>query len=349
MANNISLSSNDKLSLISDMSTMLAAGIPILESTESLLEGAKGNQKKILLTLKKDLEQGTKMSESFGRFPKAFDPVTINLIHASEEAGTLDTSLKDLIVNIKKDIEFSDKVKAALAYPVVVFLVFSVVFVTILVFVIPRIGSVFSQMRIQMPLPTRILIFISNLLLQYTPIVIAGFILFVVGIVTLYKTHRQQLLNLIFNLPLVSTLIRQIDLTRFSRSMALLLNAGIPVVEALQLSSNVVSKKEITRVINYSQKKVTAGQDLSDGFRHFDKIIPAIMVRITEAGERTGTLDKSMQELAEYFDYQVTNTLKTLTVLLEPIMLVVIGLLVGGVMLSIIAPIYGLISQISPQ
>lgn len=347
--NNISLSSKDKLSLISDLATMLAAGIPILEAVESLLEEADGNQRRILLTLKKDLEQGTKISESFARFPKAFDPVTINLIHAAEEAGTLDTSLKDLIENIKKDIEFSDKVKAALAYPLVVFVVFSVVFITILVFVIPRIGLVFSQLRIQMPLPTRILIFISNLLLQYTPLVILGVVLVILAGVTLYKTQKNRFLNLIFSLPLVSTLIDQIDLTRFSRSMALLLTAGIPLVEALELSGNVVSKKEIAKVISYSKNKVSAGQELSEGFRHFKKIVPSIMVRITQAGERTGTLDQSMQELAEYFDSQVTNTLKTLTVLLEPIMLVIIGLLVGGVMISIIAPIYGLISQISPQ
>jgi len=313
------------------------------------LEGAKGNQRKILLTLKKDLEQGTKISESFTRFPKAFDPVTINLIHASEEAGNLDATLKDLIVNIKKDIEFSDKVKGALAYPVVVFLVFSVVLIAILVFVIPRIGQVFTTMRIELPLPTKILIFISNLILQYTSFVIVGLVMLIVGMVVLYKTHRSALLNLIFSLPLVSTLIRQIDLTRFSRSMSLLLSSGIPVVEALELSNHVVVKKEVTRVINYSTTKISAGQNLSDGFKHYKKTIPSIMIRITEAGEKTGTLDKSMQELAEYFDYQVTNTLRTLTVLLEPIMLVVIGVLVGGVMLSIVAPIYGLISQITPH
>lgn len=346
---NIALSSKDKLSLISDMATMLSAGIPILESVESLLETAKGNQQKILLQLKKDLEQGMNMSESFARFPKAFDPVTINLIHAAEEAGTLDATLKDLIVNIKKDIEFNDKVKGALAYPLVVFGVFCVVLIAILVFVIPRIGQVFSTMRIDMPLPTRILIAVSSFLLNYTLFVIAGFILLVVGLIVLYRSKRQALLNVIFSLPLVSILIRQIDLTRFARSMALLLASGIPVVEALELSNHVVSKKEITKVINYSHDKVSAGQELSEGFNHFKKIIPSIMVRITEAGEKTGTLDKSMQELADYFDYQVSNTLKTLTVLLEPIMLVVIGLMVGGVMLSIIAPIYGLISQITPH
>jgi type IV pilus assembly protein PilC len=345
----LSLSGKDKLTLISDLATMLSAGIPILESVESILEGSKGNQKKILLNLKKDLEQGMKISDSFAKSPKAFDPVTVNLIRAAEEAGTLDTTLKDIIVNIKKDIEFSDKVKGALAYPMVVFFVFAVVVVTILVFVIPRIGKVFSQIKIELPLPTRILIALSDFILNYTIFIIAFVVLSIIGLVMLYKSKKIFFLNLVFSLPLVSTLIKQIDFTRFSRSMALLLSSGIPVTEALELSQNVIVKKEIIRVIKIATEKLSSGKPLSETFREHKKVIPGIMMRITAAGEKTGTLDKSMQEVTEYFDYQTSNTLKTLTTLLEPIMLVIMGFLVGGVMLSIVAPIYGLISQITPH
>jgi type IV pilus assembly protein PilC len=347
--NNLSLSGKERLNLISDLATLLGAGIPILESVESLLETYKGNSKRVLQNLKRDLEEGQRISDSFAKSPKAFDPVTINLIRAAEEAGTLDTTLKDLIKNIKKDLEFNDQVKAALAYPVVVLVVFFVVVIAILVFVIPRIGSVFSTLNIEMPLPTRILIFLSKGLISFWPEVVGVFILLCLGSFVLYKQQKKVFLNFVFSLPLISDLIRQIDLTRFSRSMSLLLSSGIPVTEALELSNNVVIKKEINKTISYTREKVSAGQNLSEGFKHFKKVIPAVMIRITEAGEKTGTLDKSMQDLSEYFDYQVTNNLKTLTTLLEPVMLVVIGLLIGGVMLSIVAPIYGLISNISPH
>src|SRR5258708_23644596 len=169
----VTLSGNDKLTLISNFSTMFSAGIPILETVEALLEDAKGNQKKVLETLRDDLSQGKHVYYSFSRFPKAFDKVTINIIRASEEAGTLDITLKDLKDSIKKDIEFSDKIRSALIYPFFILGVFAAVMLLMLTFVIPRIASVFSRLRVTLPLPTLIMISISNLLLTYTiPVVL---------------------------------------------------------------------------------------------------------------------------------------------------------------------------------
>lgn len=346
---NIKLASKDKLTIISNLGTMLTSGIPIMETVDSMLEDTTGNQRKILNALKDDLVQGKSISDSFANFPNAFDPVTVNLIKAAEKAGNLDATLKDLTINIKKEIEFNDKVKGALTYPMFVLIVFVAVLSLMLVFVIPRIASVFKRLNVTLPLPTKILISVSDLVLAYTlPTVIVVSVTVVLSIF-LFKTQKRRFLNVILSLPLLRNLAKGIDLTRFNRSMSLLLGSGLPIMEALTLSADVVNKKDVFNMIERAKQAVSGGKNFSEGLKGRKKVIPGVMVRIIQAGEKSGTLEKSMQELADYFDEEVSNRLKTLSTLLEPIMLVVIGLLVGAMMLAVIAPIYNLIGNISSR
>lgn len=346
---NITLSNNDKLGILSDLSTMLSAGIPLLESVNALIEDSKGNQKKLLETLRGDLTQGKHVYFTFSKFPNVFTKVTASIVKASEEAGTLDVTLKDIKENLKKEIEFSDKVKSALIYPLFIIFVFFGVLLMILVVVIPKIASVFSRLKADLPLPTKILIFMSNALLSHTIFVVLGFLVISIAIVFLYKKNKSLLLNILFKLPLLSILARDIDLTRFSRSFYLLLNAGIPITNALELTEEVVVKKEVALAIKHAKEAVIGGKKLSEGFKDKKKVFPSMAIRITEAGERSGTLDKSMVDISEFLDYQVAVRLKTVTALLEPMLLVVIGGLVGGMMLAIIGPIYGLIGEIGQR
>jgi type II secretory pathway component PulF len=343
---NTSISSTDKIALVSNLHTMLASGIPILETVESLLQDAKGGQKKLLDTLHRDLGQGQHMYVTFAKFPKIFDKVTVSIIKAAEESGTLDTALEDLKVSTRKDVEFNDKIRSALIYPAFIFVVFILVMVVILVVVIPKIASVFSHLNVVLPLPTKILIFLSNALLTYTIPIILAAIVFIVIIVYLFKQYRLFFVRALTTLPLISLLTQQIDLTRFTRSLYLLLNAGIPITVALELTQDVVIKKNISNAIKHAKNYVYSGKKLSDGLKDSKNVIPPIMIKIIEAGERSGSLDKSMLDVSEYLDYQVSNTLKTLTALIEPIMLVGVGVLVGAMMMSIIAPIYQLIGQV---
>lgn len=343
---NISLSNNEKTSFLSNLSTMLSAGISILEAINSLLEDAKGNQKKILETIRDDLNQGQQLNTSFAKFPAVFDKVTVNIVKASEQAGTLDVTLKDLRKNLRKEIEFTDKVRAAMIYPILITVVFMAVLIMILTFVIPKIASVFSRMKVVLPLPTKIMIFSSNILIKYTLPIIIIFIVIAVGLILIYKKEKKMVLNIIFSLPFVSSLARKIDLTRFSRSLYLLLNAGLPITYALELTEEIVLKKDVAKAIVRSKELVLSGKKLSEGFKEAKTIFPSIMVKITEAGEKSGSLEQSMEDVSEYLDYEVSGTLSTMITLLEPLMLVVVGVLIGGMMLSIVAPIYGLIGQV---
>lgn len=342
----IKLSSNDTLTMIGTFSTMINAGIPILETVESLLEDAKGNTKKILTSVEEDLIQGKPLHVCFSKFPLVFDKVSVNIIKASEEAGTLNIVLKDLRDQIQKDMEFTDGVKSALMYPFIVLLVFLAVLLVILVVVIPKISTVFLQLNADLPLPTRVLIFASNAILHNLIQLLIALLGIGFSIYFLFRIQRKFVLHLLYTLPLVSTIIKGIDLTRFFRSMYLLLNSGVIITSALQLAKDVVIRQDIAKSIEYAQESVLAGRRLSEALKEKKDIFSGIIIKIVEAGERTGTLDKSMGDISDDMDYQVTKMLKTSVTLLEPIMLIVMSILVGGMMISIIAPIYGLVSNI---
>lgn len=343
---NISLTANEKITLISNLSTMLGAGIPILESVDSLLEDAKGKPRIVLQVLHDGLMQGKQIHLTFAQFPQTFDAVTVNIIKAAEEAGTLDVILGDLKNTIRKEMEFNDKIKSAFIYPVFIMVVFGAVLLMILIVVIPKISTVFSQLHAALPLPTKILIAMSNAVLHQTVLLIIGIVVVCGGGLVLYRHNKRMITNLFIKLPVVSTLSRQIDLARFTRSLYLLLNAGIHITNALLLTQDVVANFHIQKAILHARESVMAGKKLSAAFKDNKNEIPSMMIKITEAGERSGSLDKSMADVSEYFDYEVNNSLKLVTALLEPIMLVTVGVMVGGIMLAIIAPMYSIIGSV---
>lgn len=346
---NISLSSTEKLNFISNVSTMLSAGIPILSVIDSLAEEGRGNVKKILEEIHKDLLQGKHLYASFAKFPRVFDSVTVNMVRAAEESGMLDVVLKDMKAQIKKDIALNRKIRTALTYPAVVMLVFFGVLFTILVVAIPKISTVFAQLKTPLPLPTKILIFLSNLILHNTILVIIGCTLIVAGLAALYRWQQKRITTMLCSLPIVATVVRDIDLLRFSRSLHLLLTAGIPITGALELTEQVVVRPDIVKALAHAKQTVLTGKTLSFSFKQHKKIFPSTMIELVQAGEKTGTLDRSLIDIAEYFDYKVADSLEVLTALLEPVMLVLVAILVGGMIVSIIGPIYGMIGQISPH
>ncbi len=343
------ISNNDKLTLVSNLHTMLSSGIPILETVESLLQDSKGGQKKLLEVMKQDLGQGQHMYVSFEKFPRMFDKVTTNILKAAEESGTLDTALEDLQRSTRKDIEFNDKIRSALMYPVFILFVFILVLVVILVVVVPKIATVFKSLNVTLPMTTKIMMTLSDIVIGYPIPLLLGAFLLVGGFIYLYKQNRLYIIRLLTSVPIISLLTQQIDLTRFTRSLYLLLTAGIPITVALELTQDVVIKKRIQLAIKHAKSVVFGGKKLSEGLADSKKVIPPIMIKMIEAGERSGSLDKSMLEVSEYLDYQVSSTLKTVTALIEPIMLVGVAVLVGGMMVAIIAPIYQMIGQVGPH
>lgn len=345
-ANSIRLSAEDKISLFSNMGTMLSAGIPIAETIESLLDESKKNIRQVLLNVQEDISSGHHLHQAIAKFPNAFDKVTVNLIKSAEESGTLETSLKDIEKNMQKEMQFSDNVKSALMYPALVMVVFVVVLIVMLLVVIPKISQVFSRLKVTLPFATKMMILLSDALIHH-PFIVAGVsIAVVVGVFLFYRYKRDLLFNFLFDLPGISQLIRKTDLTHFTRNLYLLLSSGIPIVMALELAEEVVRKKEVKDLIKNARNRAVSGYPFFQGLRSKKRIVPEMMIKLMEVGEKTGTLETSMQAVADHMDYEVTKSLEKFTTVLEPVMLVVVALVVGGMMMAIISPMYGLISQV---
>jgi type II secretory pathway component PulF len=248
-----------------------------------------------------------------------------------------------------KDIEFRDKITSAMTYPIFIFIVFAFVLLGMLLGIVPRIGGVFRSLNIPLPLPTQILLGLSDFLVKNKLSVGMIVVLIFLFVIWLYKRHRNTLLSVIFRLPVVQGLVRDVDLTRFTRGLSLLLVSGIPISGALELTRDLVIKPEVRKAIEEGYQAVLQGKPLSQGLGKRGKLFPGILKKMIEVGERSGTLDKSLQEASEFLDYQTSKQVKTFTTLLEPIMLVFVAILVGGMMLAIVAPIYGLIGSINAR
>lgn len=344
----LKLNNKDKLVLFADLATMLGAGIPILEAIESLASDAKGNLHKVLIELRRSLNNGENLARAMSRFPRAFEPVTVNLIRAAESGGTLEETLQDIVRTTKKQAAFSTSLKTAMIYPAFVMTIFTGIIILLLTFVVPRLGQVFKAMHTKVPWATQQLMNASGFFLAHWPFIVCGIIVTIILIATFVSHYKRTIIRWILSLPGLSHLGITIDLARLTRSLALLLKAGVPLEEALDLTKHTLSKKETVAVVEQMELSMSAGKPLATGLRDTDGVVPVMMARSMETAEMSGTLEQTMQSLAEHFDEQSEEKLKVISSLIEPVMILTAGLLVGSLMICVIAPIYNITSHFKP-
>ncbi len=345
----IRLSRKVQLSLFNDLATMLTAGIPVMETIDSLEPDAKGPLKRVLGEIRRALNNGETLASALAQFPRTFDDITVNLIQAAEAGGTLEETLRDMVATIKKQVAFSANLRTAMIYPAFVMTIFGGILIMLLTFVIPRLSQVFVTMHVKTPWATQQLINASFFFRQHWLAIIGGVALTIIVLAVFVSRHKRALTRLILSLPALRRLGLTIDLARFTRSFALLLRAGVPLEETLVLAKRTAQKKQIVAVIERMQRSLNAGKPLASGLRDTKGVIPVMMVRSIETAESSATLEPTLQSLAENFDEQVSENLKTISSLLEPLMIVFVGGLVGGLMITVIAPIYTSVSHFRPK
>ncbi len=345
----LKIKGKDRLEMLSDITTMLKSGIPILDAVISLEKDSRGNVKKVLRALKNGLYNGESLAKIFGKFPLIFDDITINLIRAAESGGTLETTMQDIVDTGKKELNFSDQLRNTMIYPLFVLVVFVGIVILVLAFVMPHVSKVFESINAHMPLITRVMLAASAFFVKYWIPIIIAFVLLVTLLVIFFKTHKRMLVRLTMSLPFLHKLGRNIDYARFMRSFGLLMRAGVPILEALKLSEPIVQKKDTSEVVHQMSKDVANGKPLAASLVDDGATVPAVMERSLKTAEESGTLDEALQNLAEYFDDQVASSLKVIGSIVEPVMIVVVGAMVGTLMISVIAPVYGMIGQLTAQ
>ncbi|MFH1833238.1 MAG: type II secretion system F family protein [Candidatus Levyibacteriota bacterium] len=330
------------------LSLMLASGLTLTQSLNVLKEQVKGDMtQEVVSTILTDIEGGKSLSLALLLHTEIFPPIYISLIKAAESSGLLEKVLLRLADNLEKEKKLKDSIKSALLYPAIVIIGMVAVVFIMMIFVIPQLSTLYESMNIQMPLPTRIVIGMSNFLVTFWPLIIGLAIILTFVYRRWNKTESGKLIIDSFKLkiPIFGKLSKEIILTEFSRTFSLLVGAGILVVEALnqvaEITGNILYKNAVTDLSKRVEKGMTVGDSMM-----YSNLFPPILVQMAKIGEQTGKLDESFLKVSEYFEQEVDQTVKTLMTALEPMIMIILGVGVAFLIISIITPIYSLMSAI---
>ena len=330
-------------------SVMIDAGLPLVQCLEILgTQQENKNFQKVLLAVRQDVEGGSSLADAMKKHPQAFDNLYTNMIAAGEAGGILDTILKRLAVYIEKAVKLRSQVKSAMIYPVAVVSIAGLVVGVILWKVIPTFAALFAGLGAQLPLPTRIVIGMSNWLVRLLPFLVIGGILGVIAIRRYYVTHkgRRVIDGLLLKLPVMGMLLQKISVARFCRTLSTLMSSGVPILDGLEITARTSGNAIIEDAIMVTRKSVEGGQTLAQPLKGTG-VFPSMVVQMISVGEQTGALDTMLSKIADFYEDEVDTAVGNLMTLMEPILILFLGTVVGGIVISMYLPIFDLINQLS--
>lgn len=331
-------------------SVMIDAGLPLVQCLE-ILAGQQENKifQKILTSVRASVEGGATLSASMKQHEKVFDSLYYNMVEAGETGGILDTILQRLSTYIEKNVKLKRAVKSAMIYPVSVMSIAIAVVGLLLWKVVPIFATLFTGLGAALPLPTRIVIALSNFVGSIYGLMI---VVFAVGggvaINFWYKTPqgRYAIDAILLKAPVVGMVLRKIAVARFTRTLGTLISSGVPILEGLDITSRTAGNAVVERAIAQTRKAVEAGRSLVDPLKETD-VFPGMVTQMIGVGEQTGAMDAMLQKIADFYEDEVDVAVKDMLTAIEPIMIVFLGVVVGGVVISMYLPMFSLIGQMS--
>jgi type IV pilus assembly protein PilC len=330
------------------LSSMLASGLTLMRALEILKDQIQNPaMSDVISEVINDVSEGKTLAQAIDKHPKIFSPIYRSIIAAGEQSGLMDKVLARLADNLEKQERLKSTVKSALTYPVIVLILMGGVMAIMVGFVIPQLSGLYTSLHVDLPFTTKIIVGISNFAVSAWPITLGGIFLTVFLYRRWHKTPDGQLIvdSFLLNLPVFGKLIKESILAEFSRTLGLLIGTGTLVVQALNetadTAGNVLYKNAILEVC----KKVEKGVSLGDSLAHYS-LFPPLLVQLVRVGEQTGKMDETLLRASEYFEREVDQSVKTLTTAIEPFIMVFLGLGVGFLIISVITPIYSLITSI---
>ncbi|HEY7112551.1 MAG TPA: type II secretion system F family protein [Thermoanaerobaculia bacterium] len=329
-------------------SVMIDAGLPLVQCLEILANQQEHkNFQKILLQVRQDVEAGSTLADAMKRHPKAFDNLYTNMIAAGEAGGILDVILQRLSTYIEKAVKLRNQVRAALIYPTAVIIIAAIVVAVILLKVIPTFAALFTSLGAELPLPTRVVIFCSNFLARYWWAFVALIGAAVFGFRRYYATYkgRRVVDGAMLKAPIIGMILRKIAVARFCRTLATLTSSGVPILEALDITARTSGNAIIEDAIMEVRKSVEGGKTIVEPLRE-SGVFPNMVVQMIGVGEQTGALDAMLNKIAEFYEDEVDVAVAGLVKLLEPLMIFILGVVIGGIVIAMYLPMFTLINKI---
>ena len=331
-------------------SVMIDAGLPLVQCLE-ILAGQQENKffQKVLTGTRSAVEGGATLSAAMRQFPKVFDTLYVNMVEAGETGGILDTILQRLSQYIEKNVKLQRAVKSALVYPVGVLTVAASVITLLLWKVVPIFGTLFAGLGVALPLPTRIVIGASNFVGSYFGLaLLVGIVGSIFAIKVWYGTPQGRFIldSMLLKAPLIGILLRKIAVARFTRTLGTLISSGVPILEGLDITAKTAGNAVVERALMKVRKALEEGKSLTEPLRETD-VFPGMVTQMIGVGEQTGAMDAMLQKIADFYEDEVDAAVKDLLTALEPVMIVFLGVVVGGVVISMYLPLFSLIGQLS--
>jgi len=338
----------DKLQFISRLSALIKSGLGISEALDILIDGSeKPPLKKFLLHAKSSAEKGQPFHSIFKDYKKDFSPLFIGLIKAGETSGNLDKTLDQLAAGLKKDHELARKVMSASFYPILLLVATVLIVSVLMLFVMPKLFTAFASSGLELPVITKILISLSSLIKNNFILIVVIIVALIIFITLFKRTKIGEILftKIIDRMPIAGELSRKLSLAKFCSNLSMLLASGIPLIEVLDITSDAVGNRIYQKEILDVQAVVKKGIPLSDALKNYPKQFPSLLTGTMKAGEQSGKLEEMLKTMASFFEEEVENSLNSLTTVIEPILLLFMGLVIGGVAMAILLPMYKLISS----
>ncbi len=331
-------------------SVMIDAGLPLVQCLE-ILAGQQENKvfQKVLTGTRSAVEGGSTLSAAMKQFPKVFDTLYVNMVEAGETGGILDTILQRLSSYIEKNVKLKRAVKSALVYPVAVLLVAAGVIILLLWKVVPIFATLFVGLGVDLPLPTRVVIMLSNFIGSiFGLLILVGFVGVAVALKLWYRTPKGRMAidKSLLKLPLIGILLRKIAVARFTRTLGTLIASGVPILEGLDITARTSGNAVIERALQLVRKAVEAGRTLADPLKETE-VFPGMVTQMIGVGEQTGAMDAMLQKIADFYEDEVDAAVKDLLSAMEPMMIVFLGVVVGGIVISMYLPLFSLIGKLA--
>lgn len=339
----------DQIFISKYLALMLRIGTGLLQAINILLEDfTKPIVREFLLEVRSNLEKGRPFYAAFEKYKSAFSQVYINSVRAGEASGNLQKVFEDMTESLSKQKELQDQIKAALFYPIILLVTSVGILVFLIMFALPKIAGVFSQSGFQPPLFSRIVFAVGLFLGKFSILFISIFVVCIVAFFVFYKfspTFRRFVAGLVSSVPVVKDIVKKIALQRFAATLSSLIRSGMPIIDAIEITADSVSQIELREsLLRVAREGISKGLTLGDAFRR-EPYFPKTVVNLIAISEHAGHIEEVLATLAEFYIGEIDNALKTLVAFLEPIMLVLIGLIVGVIALAIVVPIYQLTMQ----
>ncbi|HEX2032034.1 MAG TPA: type II secretion system F family protein [Actinomycetota bacterium] len=322
--------------------TMINSGLPLLRSLAILEEQTQSSQlTKVIADVRVEVEQGTALSAAMGKHPKAFPALYVAMCRAGETSGTLDQVLLRLAETLEREVSLRQRIKSAMTYPIVVLGLVVIILTAMLVFVVPQFEDLFADLGGVLPLPTRLLLKVSDIVRSFFLFVVGGFVLAVFGFRQWLKTERGRYLFDRFKLkiPIFGQLFHKTALSRFARNLGVLSRSGVPILQALDIVADTVNNALVAEAVRDMQEHVKQGESLAQPLQQH-KVFPPMVVQMLSVGEETGALDTMLEKVAEFYDDEITAMVDSLTAMIEPVLIAIVGGVVGLIIIALYMPMF---------